>query len=72
MSSYVLSRSFARKWIPCNSFNISLGVTGFYVHVDDNGDSEFNMTLLDFVQTADGELGEFCLSLKNLYKAGNL
>ena len=30
------------------------------------------MTLLDFVQTADGELGEFGLSLKNLYKAGNL
>lgn len=30
------------------------------------------MTLLDFVQTVDGELGEFCLSLKNLYKAGNL
>ena len=54
------------------TLNISLGVTGFYVHVDDNGDSEFNMTLLDFVQKVDGELGEFCLSLKNLYKAGNL
>lgn len=26
------------------------------------------MTLLDFVQTADGELGEFCLSLKNYIK----
>ena len=31
--------------------NILLGVTGFHVHVDVNGDAVFNMVLLDFLKT---------------------
>ena len=31
--------------------NILLGVTGFHVHVDANGDAVFNMVLLDFLKT---------------------
>lgn len=38
---------------------IAPGITGFHVHVDDNGDVEFNMTLLDLVKTANGERGKF-------------
>ena len=34
---------------------MEIGITGFHVHVDDNGDAEFNMVLLDFVVKTSGE-----------------
>ena len=34
------------------------GMAGFDVQVDDNGDVEFNMTLLDFVNNDIGERGK--------------
>ncbi|KAJ7340164.1 hypothetical protein OS493_002892 [Desmophyllum pertusum] len=42
-------------------------ITGFQVHVDDNGDVEFNMTLLEYVETESGKhemktVGEFKLN----------
>lgn len=42
-------------------------IIGFHVHVDDNGDVEFNMTLLDFVKMASGQgemktVGEFTVN----------
>ena len=33
-------------------------MAGFDVQVDDNGDVEFNMTLLDFVNNDSGESGK--------------
>lgn len=34
------------------------GMAGFDVQVDDNGDVEFNMTLLEFVNNERGEYGK--------------
>ena len=39
-------------------FVVLPGMAGFHVHVDDNGDVEFNMTLLDFVNNDRGEHGK--------------
>ena len=39
-------------------FVVLPGMAGFHVHVDDNGDVEFNMTLLDFIKNDMGEHGK--------------
>ena len=39
-------------------FIVLPGMAGFDVQVDDNGDVEFNMTLLDFVNNDSGERGK--------------
>ena len=39
-------------------FVVVPGVAGFDVRVDDNGDVEFNMTLIEFVNNESGERGE--------------
>ena len=39
-------------------FVVLPGMAGFQVHMDDNGDVEFNMTLLDFVKNDTGEHGK--------------
>jgi len=67
-----LNKTFANGQDPCNGVDVFHNIkrttfesiTGFHVHVDDNGDVEFNMTLLDLVKTANGEremktVGEF-------------
>lgn len=39
-------------------FVVMSGMAGFNVHVDDNGDVEFNMTLLEYVNNESGERGK--------------
>lgn len=34
------------------------GITGFQLHVDENGDVEFNMTLLEYFKNAGGGHGK--------------
>ena len=36
------------------------------MHVDENGDAEFNMTLLDFVETANGTGGKLTFAKQDL------
>lgn len=39
---------------------MEIGIIGFYVYVDDNGDVEFNMVFFDFVVKISGE----CVKIK--------